>query len=467
MEIIDRGIQVFARAWDANGQIGFGTDGSVDIERFIIINPPVLVADENGKIERTATDSLTGQTWTFTYREDPQEALLQSLEHIIEVKQQKFGDEQIVADSVGNTTTTIYPDAHPESTSVDGYAAFDASTSGWSTIHGATASASASDTPTISNGAYTGKGAGQLWLYRAFFLFDTSSIGSDTINSATFSLYPTAKVTTSLGNEYISLASSSPASNTAITTADYDQVGTTKLAPDLNTSSVTLNAYNNWVLNATGTSTINGAGISKFVLRHGNDIVNSEPSATGYNGINGITWADYTGTTQDPKLVVEHTHINFAPIAPISLQTEGQTNPAAVTDATPEFSAIYKDPDAGDQATWYRLQVSTNPSFTTTHWDSGTTTMATTTVGNRSPDISYAGSALASSTAYYWRIAFSDDDGATGIFSTSTATFSLSPEVTEGAIQNITFSYDANGNITQITDSADTDAWRSRRLHLR
>ena len=307
MEAIERGVQVFARAWDENGQIGFGKDGTVDIEKFIIINPPVLVADENRNIERTATDSLTGQTWTFTYREDPQEALLQSLKHTIDVKQQKFESANIVSGSIGNTTTTIYPDPHPESTSVDGYAAFDASGSSWATIHDAATSDSAADTPTISNGAYTGKvGAGR-WIYRAFFLFDTSSIGGGaTINSATFSLYPTAVVTSSIGNEYISLASSSPASNTAITTADYDQVGTTKLAPDLNTSSVTLNTYNNWVLNATGTSTINGAGVSKFVLRHGNDIVNADPSGSGYNGINGITWADEAGTTQDPKLVVEH-----------------------------------------------------------------------------------------------------------------------------------------------------------------
>ena len=161
----------------------------------------------------------------------------------------------------------------PKVTSVDGYAAFDGSSTAWSTIQSAATSASADDTPTQSNGAYTGKQAGlTYWLYRAFFLFDTSSIGvDDTMDPATFSLYPYAKATSNIGNGYISLSSSSPASNTAINTADYDQVGTTKLAPDLNTSSVTTEAYNNWVLNATGTATLNGAGISKFVLRHGNE----------------------------------------------------------------------------------------------------------------------------------------------------------------------------------------------------
>jgi len=58
-------------------------------------------------------------------------------------------------------------------------------------------------------------------------------------------------------------------------------------------------------------------------------------------------------------------------------------------------------------------------------WDSGTTNMASTTQGQRSPDISYAGSALASSTTYYWRIKFSDAAGATGDWSTTTASFIL------------------------------------------
>ena len=125
-------------------------------------------------------------------------------------------------------------------------------------------------------------------------------------------------------------------------------------------------------------------------------------------------------------------------------------------NSTPEFTAIYNDPDAGDLATHYRIQVSTSSSFTTAYWDSDTSTMATTTEGNRSPELSYAGSALSQNTAYYWRIKFSDDGGTTGEWSTATSTFILSP-----AIQNISFTYDANGNILTIADSAVTDASRS------
>ena len=44
---IEGGIEVMARAWKKGKQLGFGKDGSVDIERFNIYNPPVLVEDDN------------------------------------------------------------------------------------------------------------------------------------------------------------------------------------------------------------------------------------------------------------------------------------------------------------------------------------------------------------------------------------------------------------------------------------
>ena len=73
MTTIDKGVVVFARAWDDNGQIGFGRDGSVDIERFIFIDPPVLVPDEAGDITRTttSTSSLSKETYTFKFEKTP------------------------------------------------------------------------------------------------------------------------------------------------------------------------------------------------------------------------------------------------------------------------------------------------------------------------------------------------------------------------------------------------------------
>ena len=119
LEPIEGGLQVFARAWDkADKQIGFGSDGTVDIERFRIFNPPVLVPDEHGDIvqEFQESDPTTGAKIAKTrrLREDPQEALLQVIEHAVEVKTQKWSAERIIAGSVGNMTTIVYPDAHPE-----------------------------------------------------------------------------------------------------------------------------------------------------------------------------------------------------------------------------------------------------------------------------------------------------------------------------------------------------------------
>jgi hypothetical protein len=75
-EPIKDGVQVLARAWDKNGrQIGFGRDGTVDIERFIIMNPPILVDDPNGDITKTYV-SPDGVTHVRTLREDTKEALL-------------------------------------------------------------------------------------------------------------------------------------------------------------------------------------------------------------------------------------------------------------------------------------------------------------------------------------------------------------------------------------------------------
>jgi hypothetical protein len=107
-----------------------------------------------------------------------------------------------------------------------------------------------------------------------------------------------------------------------------------------------------------------------------------------------------------------------APTTPYSNNTtaqNGATNPTGITDPTPAFSAIYNDPDSGDIANKYRVEVNTQNDFEgTVMWDSGAggRSMNDTTEGNRSPDIIYAGSALSDDTQYFWRITFWDDSGA-------------------------------------------------------
>ncbi len=115
---------------------------------------------------------------------------------------------------------------------------------------------------------------------------------------------------------------------------------------------------------------------------------------------------------------------NTAPTAPTSLQTESLTNPTGILDLTPEFSAIHNDPDS-DAADYYEIEVNTASDFNgTVMWDSGQQSMTETANGARSPEISYAGTALTySGTTYYWRIRFWDTPGAVSPWS-STQTFS-------------------------------------------
>lgn len=145
-----------------------------------------------------------------------------------------------------------------------------------------------------------------------------------------------------------------------------------------------------WSFNATGISNVSKTGVSKFGLREGHDIVDDPPANNTNNGVD-VTLADQNGTTNDPKIVIEHSGGNSAPNAPNTLLTEGGANTVDVTDSTPEFSAIYADPDTGDTAGAYQIQViAEGGSFASPLWDSTKTNFGTpVALGARSPDISY------------------------------------------------------------------------------
>jgi hypothetical protein len=159
------------------------------------------------------------------------------------------------------------------------------------------------------------------------------------------------------------------------------------------------------------------------------------------------------------------TLVNAAPTAPTTPYSNngtaqsGQTNPTDITDTSPAFSAIYEDPDPGDIANKYRIEVNTQSDFAgTVMWDSGPsgTTMTDTTAGNRCPDIIYAGSALQDATTYYWRITFWDDDGlegasATGQFTTTTLV-NAAPTAPTTPYSNNDTAQSGQTNPTDITD---------------
>lgn len=310
VEKIEGGVQVFARAWKNGNPVGFGSDGTVEIERFQIFNPPVMVPDGTCTEEIITLGSRQETTCTPNYREDPEEALRRELAHTIKL----VGKEgnKIVAGKVGNTTSTFYPDANPETSSVDGYVGRDAGAEGWATVRGG-AGTNADDTG-IGYVATQDSGGTTASLFRGILVFNTAAIpDTDTISSATLSLYGRAgsdQSCTSNAQTGLNFTSSSPASNTALAATDYPvaNFGSTAFLDTAFTfASFSTGAYNDGVLNASGIANISVTGVSKFAARLGGDISNTEPTCSGAQAAEYRSEsADFAGTTSDPKLVVVH-----------------------------------------------------------------------------------------------------------------------------------------------------------------
>lgn len=320
---IEGGVEVFARAWKDGVQIGFGKDGSVDIERFRIFNPPVLVPDANGSIVRSMYSPVVEQDIVDIYREDPEEALLQTLEHNISVVG-KFNSQKIIPGKIGQTTTTVYPDANTETNTVDGYT--ESGNVVWST--GRTTGNAAHDSLNRMYVGFDGRGS-TAFIRRILTYFDTSSVPSgDSISSATYSVYRSAGVgQVNDGLDYLSVVQvqgNNVGSDTALVAGDHNDVGDAIDNPTegidsgnrYDISSGSAPAWVDFPLNSTGISWIaksgetkpSGAtsGITYLGLREGHDIEDVDPLPTSNDNQVEFHSADNTGTTTDPKLVIVH-----------------------------------------------------------------------------------------------------------------------------------------------------------------
>jgi len=214
-----------------------------------------------------------------------------------------FSPEKVYA-----TVGTFYPDADPETSTVDGYARRSAVVEAFSTIRNG-AGVTVDDTfHLISQLAAAATTNNFDTLGHVYILFDTSSLGAGAIiSSAIFSGYFQIK-SNNLGSPDLHLASSTPASNTGLVSADYQQVGRTSFG-SITYANFTASQYNDITLNASGISNISKTGISKFSLQFSWDINNSFTGAwvADVETRMAIFSADNAGTTQDPKLVVTYT----------------------------------------------------------------------------------------------------------------------------------------------------------------
>jgi hypothetical protein len=142
---------------------------------------------------------------------------------------------------------------------------------------------------------------------RAIYTFDTSPIGSgQTVSSVVLSLQGNDKQN-SIGSDVLHITSSSPASNNTLVAADFGQLGSTDFG-SVTYASFSLTAYNDITLNSSGIANINPTGISKFGARGGWDLNNNFTGTWSSFGhcYYYLYFADQTGTTKDPKLVVTY-----------------------------------------------------------------------------------------------------------------------------------------------------------------
>lgn len=308
IEKIDGGVQIFARAWKDGKQLGFGVDGTVDIERFRFFNPIILVDDPTGNITKNVVD-FKGKISQHKQREDPTEAMRQDLAHTISMVGKL--DTKIVAGKKGNTTSTFNPAAGANSP-VDGKLGKTAAL--YTLSHDATSGDSSATSVTETNvyiaNAFFG---GNYNVRRAATLFDTSALAGQTISSATLSFYGNTDHDGTNGwtAKVVSVA---PAATNNLVDADFNKAnwGTTALSDTAILQSAWANAYNDYPLNATGLTAINQSGVSKFGLRVSADIDNTSANADG--DYNAFFSAD--NGSNIPKLVVIHTTAAVAPSVP-------------------------------------------------------------------------------------------------------------------------------------------------------
>ena len=215
----------------------------------------------------------------------------------------------------GTCTATFYPDANPETNTVDGRVNSSFGTGEtWANNHdsvGQSAGDAEADQWFVATNTHS---TANKWtsIFRAIFLFNTSSIPDDaSMNSAILSLWGTGKGNGNSSNPDINIYSSAPDSDTAVVAGDFDSLGTTAFSTTIAYNSWNTAGYNDFALNAGGLAAIMKTGVSKFGAREATHDAAPDAAPTWNLGsqndfLQGY-YADQAGTDKDPKLVVTYT----------------------------------------------------------------------------------------------------------------------------------------------------------------
>jgi hypothetical protein len=224
-----------------------------------------------------------------------------------------FADRWVPDLSFGFSTLTVYPDADPETNTVDGDC--DNWTAGGDTWANVLARAGTEAYPSTTSGTcinFTPGSTTNQWISisRAIILFDTSALTSTaSISAAVLSLYGTAKADPTSISPNVDIYTTTPASNTDIVPADFSQFGSTsQTGVPITYAGWSTTGYNAFTLNATGLGNVSKTSISKFGTRNANyDVAATAPTwANDFDTHLANYWADQAGTANDPKLVVTY-----------------------------------------------------------------------------------------------------------------------------------------------------------------
>jgi len=171
-------------------------------------------------------------------------------------------------------SATFYPDAHPESTSVDGLVGTYNRYEYWANILTKAGNAAYDAVFAVTCTSFKSadiSGGSQYWaqLYRGIFLFDTSSLDDGiTITGASLSLYGYAKEDNLETNIDVNIYTSSPVSDTGLVAADFGSLGSTPLCDTpITYANWSLTGYNDFVFNNDGITVISKTGITYLGTR--------------------------------------------------------------------------------------------------------------------------------------------------------------------------------------------------------
>lgn len=237
-------------------------------------------------------------------------------------------------------TLTVYPVAGSNSP-VDGYATRSSVNESFATIRAGAGTAGVTTSPTAVLAELISHSVTDEYfaLYRGFFCFDTSALTAPAvISSASLSLFGTGKGD-ALGTPDLHIAGAALASTADVTASDFVNISRTTFGNVTYASFSTL-AYNAISLNASGIAAISKTGITQFSAQLSWDLNNSFTGVWDASNISYFQgkYADTTGTTNDPMLVVTYT----IPPNTLTVQATGVTDCYLQTvETTTNFNNAY------------------------------------------------------------------------------------------------------------------------------